>query len=196
MRRLALAFLLGAGPALAQTVQPVHRFEVERYLGEWHEIAAIPASFQRECVFDTRAVYALAGDLLTVDNSCRTGEGSERRAEGLARFKYDPSIAALKVTFVTLLGIPVWVTGGDYFVIALDPDYRWSAVATRDREFAWILARETDLDVATLVRIKDAYEAAGYDTCSILTSRQVRNDVRQPLCTLGNTSQGEVEAAG
>ena len=196
MRALLVLLLFATSPVFAQPLRPVHGFEVERYLGDWHEIASIPASFQGDCVFDSRASYGLSGDLLTVRNSCRTAEGRIHDVEGLARFKYDRTIAALKVTFVTVLGVPVWATDGDYFVIALDPDYRWSAVADREREHAWILSRGPELDTATLVHIKGEFEAAGYDTCRILTSRQVRNDVRQPLCTVGDVSQDDINETG
>ena len=192
--RWLLALLLLAPAAWAQEVRPVTGFEVARYLGEWHEVAAIPTSFQRQCVFDTRAVYGMASgdDRLTVDNSCRTAEGEVDRSRGLARFKGAADVAHLEVTFVTILGRPFWLASGDYVVIALDPDYRWAAVAHPSRDFAWILARSPDLDTATLQGIENVYEAAGYDTCRILTSRQVRNDVRQPLCTLGDTSQSDI----
>lgn len=198
MRRLIVAALVAAAPgaALAQEVRPVTGFEVERYLGAWHEVAAIPTSFQRDCVFDTRAVYGLDGDYLTVANSCRTADGSEQLSEGLARFQGARDVAALEVTFVTVLGMPVWLASGEYVVIALDPDYRWSAVAHPSRDYAWILARDPALDTPTLLQIRGAYEAAGYDTCTLLTSRQVRNDVRQPLCTLGNTSQDDLNETG
>jgi apolipoprotein D and lipocalin family protein len=189
MRRLLLGLVVASSPALAQEVRPVTGFDVERYLGVWHEVAAIPTSFQRDCVFDTTATYGTDGEYVTVDNACRTADGEVKRSEGVARFKGPRDVAALEVTFVTILGIPLWLAGGDYIVIALDPDYAWSAVAHPSRDYAWILAREANLDVPTLQGIAKAYEEAGYDTCTLLTSRQVRNDVRQPLCTVGDTNQ-------
>ncbi|TVQ35277.1 MAG: hypothetical protein EA356_08310 [Geminicoccaceae bacterium] len=191
---LTLALVVAAAPAIAQEVRPVTGFELERYLGTWHEIASIPTTFQRQCVFDTRAVYAPAEEpgRITVDNSCHTAEGTVDRSTGLARFVGASDVGHLEVTFVTILGRPLWLASGDYVIIALDPDYRWSAVGHPSRDFAWILARDTELDLETLRTLEAIYDAAGYDTCRILTSRQVRNDVRQPLCTVADTSQGEV----
>ena len=51
-----LLALLGAC-ASQPPLQTVTDFEPERYLGTWHEIAAIPAWFQYQCASDTTAVY-------------------------------------------------------------------------------------------------------------------------------------------
>ncbi|MEO1089617.1 MAG: lipocalin family protein [Pseudomonadota bacterium] len=185
MRALAAGWLMMiVMPALAD-VEPVTGFDLDRYLGTWHEIASIPTSFQEDCVYATRAMYGHdPRGRLRVENSCQTAAGETIRVKGVARFAGPDDEAHLEVTFVRLLEAPLWFAGGDYVVIALDEDYRWSAVADPSTSFAWILAREPELNLDTLMSLKPVYEAAGYDTCNILTSRHVRNDVRQPLCTL------------
>ncbi|MFW5679963.1 MAG: lipocalin family protein [Pseudomonadota bacterium] len=190
---LALALTVLAASAAAQDLRPVTGFDVTRYLGTWHEVAAIPVSFQQQCVYDTRADYELADEpnRVTVANSCRTADGTVDEARGVARFVGEPDVGHLEVTFVELFGFPLWLASGDYVIIALDEDYRWSVVAHPSRDYAWILAREPELDTATLRRLEAVYAEAGYDTCRILTSRAVRNDIRQPLCTLDEpTAEG------
>lgn len=62
-------FLLAvaAGDALADPPTPVEAVDLQRYLGRWYEIAALPNFFQRKCVRDTTADYRLRDDrLLTV----------------------------------------------------------------------------------------------------------------------------------
>jgi apolipoprotein D and lipocalin family protein len=90
----------------------------------------------------------------------------------------------LEVTFVSILGEPLWLLAGDYIVIALDEDYRWSAVAHPSRDYAWILAREPVLPLETIEEIAGAFSAAGYDTCRILMSPQKAQEARRPLCEL------------
>ncbi len=179
-----LALLGGAAPARAQTVEPVRGFEVERYLGSWHQIAAIPAWFQDQCAYDTSATYNrdTEPDRIRVLNACRTEDGTLDQAIGRARFTESPDVAALEVTFVRFLGAWRWFAGGDYVVIALDEDYRWSAVAHPSRDFAWILAREPELDAATLVEIEQAYLDAGYDTCRLLRTPLEPGGPTTPLC--------------
>ena len=147
----------------------VARFEVERYLGQWHQVAAIPAWFQSDCVANTAADYAMREDgLIEVVNSCETVDGTRNKAEARGRFLNDPSDGRLEVTFVKVLGLWVWPAAGDYWIIGLDPEYRWAVVGQPSREFAWILARSRTLDAQTLGHIQHILEREDYDTCDLL----------------------------
>lgn len=177
---LACAF---AAPVLAAEVAPVTGFDAARYLGRWHEIASIPAWFQRDCASDTSATYTLTPEgELEVLNACRTAEGTMKEAEGRARFTQTPDVGALEVAFFSLFGQWIWPFAGDYVVIALDPAYRWSAVGHPSRDYGWILARETTLDTATLREIAGRFEAAGYDPCALLMASEAPGVARRPLC--------------
>jgi apolipoprotein D and lipocalin family protein len=181
---LMLAILALAKGAAAQSVEPVRAFEPERYLGTWHQIATIPAWFQEQCAYDVTATYTrdTRADRLRVLNACRTADGTLDQVVGRARFTESPDVAALEVTFVKLLGGWRWFAAGDYVVIALDEDYRWSAVAHPSRDFAWILARERELDRATLAAIEAHYRDAGYDTCRLLRTPREPGGDETPLC--------------
>ena len=75
-------------------------FDAQRYLGTWHEIAAIPAWFQRQCASDTEAVYAAVADAQARSastNSCRRGDGTLDTALGRARFTAPPNEGRLEV---------------------------------------------------------------------------------------------------
>ncbi len=52
---------------------------------------------------------------------------------------------------------------GDYWVLALDPDYRWALVGEPHRRYAWILARNPTLDDATRVALLTRAEELGFD---------------------------------
>ena len=131
MRRLALLATLLAGCAHAPSGPPlrtVDRVDLQRYLGKWYEIATIPMSFQKGCVGVT-AVYTLRPDGdVDVVNTCRkeTLDGPERSAQGKA-WSVDPSNAKLEVQFF-------WPFHGSYWVIDLDPDYRWAVVGHPSRD--------------------------------------------------------------
>lgn len=150
-------------------ISTVSNFEVKRYLGQWHQMAAIPAWFQSDCVANTAADYAMGEDgLIEVVNSCETADGTRKKAEARARFLNDPSDGRLEVTFVEVAGLWVWPAAGDYWIIGLDPDYRWAVVGQPSREFAWILARSRTLDAQTLRDIQHILEREAYDTCELL----------------------------
>ena len=80
---LALAACASSGKPPLTTVED---FEAERYLGTWHEIAAIPAWFQRDCTRDTMAEYAAVPESgqIGVLNSCRRAGGTLDSARGRA----------------------------------------------------------------------------------------------------------------
>jgi apolipoprotein D and lipocalin family protein len=163
-------------------MEAVSDFAVERYLGDWFQIAAIPAWFQEDCVANTTASYAPAeGGRIAVINSCDTADGSRKSAEARARFTGSATEAKLEVTFVDLFGFWLWPAGGDYWVIGLDKDYRWAVIGQPSRSYAWVLAREPSLDVPDLDEISDILVQQGYDPCTLLLSMP---DRERPLCDL------------
>jgi apolipoprotein D and lipocalin family protein len=164
----------------------VSGFDVQRYLGDWHQVAAIPAWFQSHCVARTAARYAQGGEgLIEVQNACDTAEGPRSRADARARFTADPSEGKLEVTFVEALGVWIWPLAGDYWILGLDPDYRWAVVGQPSREFAWILARTPSLDLSTLREIDSILERESYDSCALVLTTPEHDG---PLCDVTRQS--------
>jgi apolipoprotein D and lipocalin family protein len=148
-------------PATTRAVQPVAAVDVERFLGSWFEIARIPAWFQNRCVKATTAQYQLRRDgRITVINRCVTRRGDIDQAEGLARVLDPTTTTRLQVSFVSLLGWrPFW---GDYWIIGLDPDYRWLVVGDPKRQYGWILSRSSVLEPALLEAAFLSLQRNGY----------------------------------
>lgn len=142
-------------------VQPVPAVDLERFLGSWYEIARIPAWFQNRCVKDTTALYQLRTDgKITVTNRCITRKGDIDQAVGLARVLDPATKARLQVSFVSLLGWrPFW---GDYWIIGLDPEYRWLVVGDPRRQYGWILSRTSVMEPALLEAAFQSLERNGY----------------------------------
>jgi len=142
-------------------VQPAPAVELDRILGEWYEIARIPAWFQSRCIKDTTARYQLRNDgKITVINRCTTRRGQIDQAEGLARIQDPASKSRLKVSFVSVLGWrPFW---GDYWIIGLDPQYRWLVVGDPKRQYGWILSRSSTMDAADLEAAFRTLDRNGY----------------------------------
>lgn len=154
---LVAAALLGAGCGHTHAPLPtVATVDPERYAGRWFEIARLPNRFQAQCASDTRARYTREGDHLTVVNECRTGDGRLTRAQGIAKLVADSGNARLRVSFFR----PFY---GDYWVLALDPDYRWALVGEPRRRYAWILARSPRLDDATREALLSRAAELGFD---------------------------------
>jgi apolipoprotein D and lipocalin family protein len=163
--------LLASAPTLAQRpLQAVPDLDLARYTGTWHEIARLPMFFQRKCARDITATYTLREDGdITVSNACVREDGVRMQSDGVARVAGDDP-AKLQVRFAPgwLSFIPgVWA---DYWVIAVDPDYRWAIVGEPDRKYLWILSRDPTMDTETLEALKARARMLDYDLDELIVS--------------------------
>jgi apolipoprotein D and lipocalin family protein len=151
-----------AGPPL----RTVDHVDLKRYTGRWYEIATIPMSFQKGCVGVT-ADYSLREDGdVDVVNTCRKErlDGEVRTATGKA-WSVDPSNARLEVRFF-------WPFHGSYWIIDLDPDYRWAVVGHPSRTYLWILSRSPQMDEGTYQAILGRLREQGYDLTPLVQTPQ------------------------
>lgn len=159
---LAVLAALGALASCQTSNAPldvVDEVDLARYLGRWYEIASFPQRFQEGCVATT-ADYSLRDDgRLRVENACRdeSFDGELREVEGVA-WLTDPeqSPAKLKVQFF-------WPFRGDYWIIDLDPEYRYAVVGHPSRDYLWILSRTPAIDASAYDALLARIEAQGYD---------------------------------
>ena len=167
-----------AASASAQTnklpaLQTVPNVDLSRYVGKWYEIAKYPNRFQKQCVANTTATYAMkAGGRLEVVNECVKKDGTGERAVGEAKIADKKTNAKLKVRFApgALAFLPfVW---GNYWIIDLDKDYGYVAIGEPKREYFWILARKPVLDDAVYQDIVRRAEAMGFSPAKIERSPQ------------------------
>jgi apolipoprotein D and lipocalin family protein len=169
------ATALQPAAAPAQPPPPVRAVpfvDLDRYAGDWFEIARFPNRFQRQCVGDVRATYARRPDgRVDVVNRCRTAEG-ETEARGVARIVDERTFAKLEVRFA-----PAWLSWlpmvwGDYWIIGLAPDYSWAVVGDPDRDYLWILARAPHLDDASTEVARAAARDNGFDVKRLVPTSQ------------------------
>jgi apolipoprotein D and lipocalin family protein len=152
----------GPKPAPLASVSAV---DLKRYVGKWYEIARYPNRFQRECASDTTAEYELKPNgKVGVVNTCRKSDGATKKARGTAKV-VDRSNARLKVTFF-------WPFYGDYWIIGLDPEYRWAVVGEPRRRYLWILSRTPQMTEADYQQALEQARAAGYDPQRLVKTPQ------------------------
>ncbi|MEV4479600.1 lipocalin family protein [Micromonospora coxensis] len=175
----AVTVLATAVPAQAATavdtgpLTPVPSVDVQRYAGDWYQVAAIPAIFEIQCFKNVKARYDVQPDgTIGVRNSCRTIIGTTSAVTGRARSENPPANSALTVSFLKLGGEWRYLGGPNYIVIGLDPQYRWAVVGDPDRSSGFVLSREPALTEGQTVAARAALTANGYDVCDFRTTRQ------------------------
>lgn len=177
---MRLAPSLGAAAALLLSTVFVHAREpeavpsvdLERYVGTWYEQAHLPLFFQRNCVANTTATYSLRDDgMIDVVNQCDTGKGKRIESRGVAR-KVDGSTSKLEVRFAPAFLSFLPLVWGDYWVIDLDPDYRWAVVGSPDREYLWFLTRDKAIADDEFDALVAKARAKGYDTSELIRTDQ------------------------
>lgn len=167
----------------------VPALDLQRYAGRWFEVALIPNFFQRQCASHTVAEYTPQPDgTVAVLNSCRkapeaaaSGQASSpakgelvsaRATARLAEPGNPQAVARLQVRFAPdwLAWLPlVWA---NYWVVALDADYRWAIVGEPRREYLWVLSRTPTLDAATDAALMRRVAELGYDPAKLQRTRQ------------------------
>jgi apolipoprotein D and lipocalin family protein len=157
-----------------QPLEVVPSVDLNRYAGTWYEIARMPFRFQRQCVGDVTATYALLDDgTIRVVNRCRKENGEFDKAEGRAKLASSggPN-TKLKVRFAPafLSWLPfVW---GDYWIIDLAADYSYAVVGEPDRKYLWVLSRTPEMEETVLHGVLDRAKAKGYDLTGLIKTRQ------------------------
>ena len=192
MKQIILIFgFLIAIQTRAETQQPLapvttaDAVDLQQYLGKWYEIAAIPQSFQKQCVGNTTAVYETAEDgLISIVNTCDTASGRPSVANGRAKVVDKNSNSKLKVTFVNFFGWQ-FLLGGDYWILAIGEKYSYAVVAAPGRDYAWILSRVPSMTNEQIIEANQVLITQGFDTCKLISTIQ-KSGLQQkiPLCQI------------
>lgn len=137
----AAALLLVSCATTSRPLPIAAKVDLAKYAGKWFEIARLPNAFQRD---DSRATaeYALQVDgSMAVRNTEQRPDGTKKTIEGRAVAVPASNDARLRVKFGGLAALAPVPTAGNYWIIALEPDYSLALVGTPDRRFLWLLGR-------------------------------------------------------
>jgi len=144
----------------------VEKVDLNRYIGTWYEVARLPNAFEAEDAQKITATYTLNKDgTIRVENRCLVKNKWEM-VVGVARIDDKETNAKLGVSFFDILGFrPIW---GDYWILGLGLDYRFSVVGDRSRKFAWILSRTPILSSIEMAMAIAVLKRNGYDTSRLI----------------------------
>lgn len=138
-------------------LQTVNALDLKQYQGKWYEIARYENHFEKGCIGAT-ADYTLHSDHVGVTNSCYDALGTmTAQAQGKAYAVENSQNTKLRVTFF-------WPFFGDYWVLMMGDDYRYSVVGDPARKYLWILSRTATLSDADRQTILSKLPEFGYSS--------------------------------
>lgn len=110
----SVVFILSGCVGIPEGIKPVENFQLERYLGTWHEIARLDHSFERG-LSKVTADYSLRedGGINVVNRGFSADNNAWQEAQGKAYFVNEADKGHLKVSFFG----PFY---GSYIVFELD----------------------------------------------------------------------------
>lgn len=150
-----LFMMCGCSTSTKAPLPTVSSLDLEQYKGTWYEIARYENRFEKGCVGAT-AHYSLLGDHVAVTNSCYDAHSTMTgQAHGKAYVVESSQNTKLRVTFF-------WPFYGDYWVLMLGDDYRYSVVGDPSRKYLWILSRTPSLNDSDRQYIISQLPAFGY----------------------------------
>jgi len=169
---------LASAQAQSTEIQPapleaIASLDVPRYMGTWYEVAKYPNWFQKRCIANTSATYALQlNGMLQVLNRCQKEDGSMSEALGAAKQVGEANSPKLEVRFA-----PAWLSflpfvWGNYWVIDLDPQYQLAAVSEPSRKYLWILSRSKTVEPKAYEALLQRLKQKGFNLDAIEISKQ------------------------
>lgn len=117
-------------------LKTVKNVDINKYLGEWYEIARLPNTFEKNLDCVTATYLSLPkGEIKVINKGYVIGKHPKfKTVNGKAWIPNKEELGKLKVQFF-------WPFSGDYWIIALDENYNWALVGDPSRKYLWILAR-------------------------------------------------------
>ncbi len=154
--------LAGCGNEQKVDNTPVAALDLQRYLGDWYEIARFDHSFERGLEF-CKANYAMKENGKIAVTNTGIKEGKPKTSNGKAKTTDTPAL--LRVSFFG----PFY---SDYRVMLLDTDYQWALIGSGNAKYLWILSRTPELPKETLDAILAEARRRGYDTSKLIWVQQ------------------------
>jgi len=147
-------------------LEVVKDFDIDRYTGVWYEVARYPHRFE-EGLTSVTAEYSRNenGTIKVLNRGFSAEKHAWEEAEGIAKFKNDPTRGWLKVSFFG----PFFAS---YKIIHLDDEYSEAIITGPNFDYLWILVRDPAVPAATLERLIQQAALFGFDTNLIQTIDQ------------------------
>ncbi|MGO2012721.1 MAG: lipocalin family protein [Pseudoalteromonas sp.] len=163
---LSFAGLAGC-TGVPESITPVKSFSVDRFQGQWYEIARLDHSFE-EGLEQVTANYSINddGSVKVVNKGYNTKEQQWSEAQGKAKFVDSKDVGHLKVSFFG----PFY---SSYVVFKLDQEnYNYAYVTGYDKDYLWLLSRTPTISEERKADFIKTAKAKGFNTDELIFVKQ------------------------
>lgn len=167
---IGLVLFFNSCAFIPKNAKVVENFNVDRYLGTWYEIARFDFRFEKD-LDNVSAHYSLnnEGNVIVLNSGYNYEKGVWKKADGIAKFRGNKNIAALKVSFFG----PFYA---GYNVVALDENYQYALIAGKDLDYLWILSRTKMIPEEVKSNFLRIAEEIGYNTTKLIWVKHDRKN--------------------
>jgi apolipoprotein D and lipocalin family protein len=163
MFSILACFILSGCLGMPPSVSPVNDFELDRYLGQWYEVARLDHSFEKG-LKNVTAEYSMRedGGVNVVNRGFSTEDKKWSKASGKAYFVNSSEEGYLKVSFFG----PFY---GSYVIFELDKEhYQHAFVSGPDLTYLWLLSRTPSVSAELKLNFIKKAKDLGFDTNNLI----------------------------
>jgi len=163
----SVVFILSGCVGIPEGIKPVENFQLDRYLGQWHEVARLDHSFERG-LSKVTADYSLRedGGINVVNRGFSADNNAWQEAQGKAYFVSEADKGHLKVSFFG----PFY---GSYIVFELDTiGYQYAFISGPYEDYLWLLARAPTVKPEVIDKFISMSKSIGFDTSGLIFVNQ------------------------
>lgn len=149
--------------AAAQTVSAVPKLDMNRYVGNWNEVARFPNKAERNCVSDGIVLLAPAGkpNRYTEVDSCLMKDGITNARNASIKPTDKSGDGRLKVSYL-------WPFYKKRWVLGVGPEYEWALIGSPDHKTLWVLSRTARVRPGAMAQIQAMAAAEGFDVSKLI----------------------------
>lgn len=162
-RLLALACLVPiVGCTTPLPIRTVEQVDLQRFMGDWYVIAAIPTFLERNA-HNAVESYTLEGDgtiatVFTFNDGGFDGERKRYNPRGYVRDRDSNAVWGMQF---------VWPFKAEYRIVYLAEDYSLTVIGRSKRDYAWIMARTPTVPEHEYRSMVTVLADAGYDVARV-----------------------------
>jgi apolipoprotein D and lipocalin family protein len=149
--------LMGCSPKYEKTVAHVDR---DKFMRRWHVQAGRFTSFEKDPYNSVESyTWNEKEERIDVDFTFNQGsfDGPLKKIPQKAWIENKETNAHWKVQ-------PFWPLKFNYLIIALDPNYEWTAIGVPDQKYLWIMTKDAQFSKDKLAPIISHLDGLGYST--------------------------------